>query len=126
MSDPAKSSDDRPLVTLSVSELREIVREIVRAELATANNGQGKDQGNFKLFYSTEEAAGMLGVEESWLAVRARAKEVPCKMIGRYRRFTIENINAIKQSPLAPRPAKKRKPKKTSRPSSLHKTAPSP
>jgi excisionase family DNA binding protein len=108
MKDPAKSSDDRLLVTLSVSELREILREIVRAELATANNIQGKgDQA--KLFYTTKEAADMLSVEESWLAARARAGKVPHKTVGRYRRFSIEDINAIRQSPPTPIPAKKRK-----------------
>jgi excisionase family DNA binding protein len=94
MSDPAKSRDDRLLVTLSVSELR----DLIRAEVATAKSGRES-----KLLYTTKEAAAMLNIEESWLAAKARAGEIPHRMLGHYRYFSMDDIDAIIQQS-APKP----------------------
>ena len=65
----------------------EIVRKIVREELAA------KPQE--KLLYSTREAAAKLGVEENWLASKARVGLVPSRQLGHYRMFSMADIEAI-------------------------------
>jgi Helix-turn-helix domain len=102
LNDPPKSTDDRLLVTLSVSELR----ELIRTEVATAKNGHEP-----KLLYNTRETAAMLNIEESWLAARARAGEIPHRMLGHYRYFSIDDINTIIQN-AAPKPKLKNVKKK--------------
>jgi len=80
------SPDYRMLVSLTVDELVQIVRSEVSATLA------GKSD---KLLLSTKEAAAKLGVEESWLASKARAGLVPCRMLGHYRYFSMPDLEAI-------------------------------
>jgi hypothetical protein len=69
------------------------IRQVVREEIAAAAN-----EKSVKLLYTTKEAAGMLNVEESWLAVKARAGLVPCRMLGHYRYFSMADIEAIVSS----------------------------
>jgi hypothetical protein len=71
----------------------EKIREIVREEIKAAAT-----EKPVKLLYTTREAAGMLKVEESWLATRARAGLVPFRMLGHYRRFAREDVDAVKSS----------------------------
>ena len=68
----------------------EKIREIVREEIAAAAN-----EKPVKLLYSTKEAAVMLNVDESWLAAKARAGLAPCRMLGHYRYFSMQDIEAI-------------------------------
>src|SRR5262245_1156054 len=82
MSEPVKM-----IVQLTVQELGEIIEKAVGRALAN-----GKPD---KLLYSTEEAAAKLGVEESWLAAKARAGLVPSRMLGQYRKFSMGDIEAI-------------------------------
>jgi hypothetical protein len=76
------------------------IRTVVRQEIAAASN-----EKTVKLLYTTKEAAEMLGlvrfkdgvkrVDESWLANKARAGLVPCRMLGHYRYFSMADIEAI-------------------------------
>lgn len=68
----------------------EKIREIVREEIKAAAT-----EKPVKLLYTTREAAGMLNVEESWLAVKARAGLVPFRMLGHYRYFSMSDIETI-------------------------------
>jgi hypothetical protein len=82
MSDPAKNPFDAIL---------DAIRQVVRNEVSAAFASQKPE----KLLYNTREAAVMLGVEESWLATRARAKLVPFRKMGHYRLFSLSDIEAI-------------------------------
>jgi hypothetical protein len=82
MSESAKNPFD-----IFLDAIRQVVRNEVDAALS-------KRQPQ-KLLYTTKEAAVMLNVEESWLAIRARAKLVPFRMMGHYRYFSISDIEAI-------------------------------
>jgi hypothetical protein len=68
-------------------KIREIVREEIKAALAKREPE--------KLLYTTKEAASILNVEESWLAVKARAGLVPFRMLGHYRYFSMADIEMI-------------------------------
>ena len=68
----------------------EKIREIVREEIKAAAH-----EKPVKLLYTTREAAAMLNVEESWLASKARAGLVPFRMLGHYRYFSMQDIEAI-------------------------------
>ena len=81
------------LVSLTVDELVEIVRSEVSAALADKSD---------KLLLSTKEAAVKLGVEESWLASKARAGLVPCRMLGHYRYFSMSDLEMIVDSHYVP------------------------
>jgi Helix-turn-helix domain len=74
------------------------IREVVRQEIAVALTKSRPE----KLLYTTREAADMLGVEESWLATKARAGLVPCRMLGHYRYFSMSDIDAIVASASVP------------------------
>ena len=67
------------------------IRLVVAEEIAKALDKRKPA----KLQYSTAEAAAMLNVPESWLASKARAGEIPHRMMGHYRVFTMQDINAI-------------------------------
>ena len=79
MSEPAKNPFD---------PFFEKIREIVREEIAAARPQE-------KMLYTTKEAAAKLGIEENWLASRARAGLVPHRMLGHYRYFSMADIQAI-------------------------------
>ena len=82
MSEPIQNPFD-----LLLERFREVMREEIEAAFAKRRPE--------KLLYSTKEAADMLGVEESWLATRARAKLIPFRMMGHNRRFSLADIEAI-------------------------------
>jgi excisionase family DNA binding protein len=86
VSEPAKSPD-RMIVTLSVSDLEQIVEAAVERSLEKRKPA--------KLMFSTAEAAEMLGVPDSWLADRARKGEIPHRMMGHYRLFSLQDIEQI-------------------------------
>lgn len=80
--------DDKLIVTMSVSELRQLVRD----EIARA---QPKPE---KLLYTTAEAAALLSLKKSWIATAARKGEIPCTRKGHYVLFTKEQIRAIAET----------------------------
>jgi hypothetical protein len=80
-------SDNKMLVQLSTAELETLIERAVTKAL--------DKQRPAKLLFNTEEAAAMLGVPKTWLAGRARAGEVPHRMLGHYRLFSLEDIQAI-------------------------------
>jgi len=77
----------RMIVTLNIGDLERIVEAAVQRALAN-----GKPD---KLLYPTREAAQKIGCEESWLASKARAGLVPCRILGRYRYFSVSDIEMI-------------------------------
>jgi hypothetical protein len=85
---PEKSGDDM-IVTLRVSELRQIVREQVRAELLA------QQPPVRKIVYPLKEAAEMLSVPPTWLAAKARAGEIQCVRLGHYVTFTEEDLRGF-------------------------------
>jgi hypothetical protein len=71
--------------------LLEQFRLIVRDEIAAALAKRGPK----KLLFTTEETAAILNVDKSWLATKARAGLVPCRMLGHYRYFAMSDIESI-------------------------------
>ena len=55
-----------------------------------------------KLLYSTKEASERIGCDENWLASRARAGLVPYRTLGKYRYFSMSDIEAIIDNSLVP------------------------
>lgn len=43
---------------------------------------------------TADEVAARLGVPKSWVWARARADEIPCVRLGRYRRFREDAVDA--------------------------------
>jgi excisionase family DNA binding protein len=48
-----------------------------------------------KLLYTVEEAASQLGLKPSWLYERTRRNELPCRRLGKYLRFSEEDLQDI-------------------------------
>jgi hypothetical protein len=82
MSEPTPNPFD-----LLIDQIRTVVREEIAAALAKRSPE--------KLLYTTKEAAGMLNVDESWLATKARAGLVPSRQLGHYRYFSMADIELI-------------------------------
>jgi excisionase family DNA binding protein len=87
----ADVQDDKLIVTMSVGELRQLVRD----EIARA---QPKPE---KLLYTTAEAAALLSLKKSWIATAARKGEIPCTRKGHYVLFTRQQIEEIARSTAA-------------------------
>jgi excisionase family DNA binding protein len=51
-----------------------------------------------KLFYTIEEAAARLGMKVSWLYERTRRRAIPHRRLGKYIRFTEEDLRAISEA----------------------------
>jgi excisionase family DNA binding protein len=83
MSEPAKSPFDL---------LLDQIRVVVRQEVQAASSGNSTPA---KLLFTTKEAATMLNIEESWLAAKARAGQIPHRMLGHYRFFSRDDIDTI-------------------------------
>jgi excisionase family DNA binding protein len=80
-------TDETMIVTMTVSDLRAIVREEV--------TGAVKNQSKPKLTYTTAEAAGILNVPETWLATAARDGKIPSLKIGHYVRFRASDLETF-------------------------------
>ena len=80
----SEQANNRMLVTLTVDELR----EIIRAEMAASKK-------TVKLLYTTDEAAELCNVKPSWLAWAARSGKVNCRRLGHYVRFTLDDLEAL-------------------------------
>ena len=48
-----------------------------------------------RLLFTVEQAAERLGVPKSWLYERTRHNAVPCRRLGKYVRFSAEDLSAI-------------------------------
>ena len=51
-----------------------------------------------KIFYTVEEAAARLGMKPSWLYERTRRKAIPHRRLGKYVRFTEDDLRAISEA----------------------------
>ena len=80
----SEQPNTRMLVTLTVGELREIIRAEVAASEKTV-----------KLLYTTDEAAELCNVKPSWLAWAARSGKVNCRRLGHNVRFVIEDLQEL-------------------------------
>ena len=80
-------SDATMIVTLTVSQLR----DVIRAEIAALESSQAKP----KLLYTTEQAAELCSVPATWLAAKAREGKVRCRRLGSYVRFTIDDLQDL-------------------------------
>lgn len=89
MSDPSKNPFD-----LLLDQIRAVIAE----EIAKALD-KPKPQ---KLQFTTREAADMINVPESWLAAKARAGEIPHRMMGHYRMFSLGDLQEILDSGRVP------------------------
>ena len=78
------SEQSKMIVTLTVDELR----ELIRAEVAASKK-------NVKLLYTTDEAAELCGVKSSWLAWAARSGKVNCRRLGHNVRFTLGDLQEL-------------------------------
>ncbi len=87
MNEPSHINDSSLAVTLTVGQLREIVRVEI---LAASQNGNQEP----KLLYNMKEAARLLGVPETWLGRAARQGLVPCVRMGHYVRFTANDLES--------------------------------
>ena len=72
--------DSSPSVTLSVGQLREIIREEVHKSV----NGNA----NLDPLLDAEEVAKILGVDTAYVYSLARAKKIPSIKLGQYRKFS--------------------------------------
>ena len=54
-----------------------------------------------KMFYTVEEAAARLGLRVSWLYERTRRKAIPHRRLGKYVRFTEDDLRAISDAAAA-------------------------
>ena len=77
------------LVDALRAEIKGLFREVLREEMAGQNGNQEP-----KLLYNMKEAASLLTVPETWLGRAARQGIVPCVRMGRYVRFTANNLEA--------------------------------
>ena len=77
-------SDSTMIVTLTVSQLR----DVIRGEIAALKESNAKP----KLLYTTQEAAELCGVPSTWLASAARTGKVKCRRLGSYVRFTLDDL----------------------------------
>ena len=53
------------------------------------------DDGGERWVFTPAEAAGLLGVRESWLRRKAAARVVPCTFLGKHLRFSRADLEAI-------------------------------
>ena len=80
------------LVTLSVSELRELVREAVREELS---GGKAVGPAREGKFLSVDKLAEILDVPRSWVYSRLSrrdGKQIPHVRVGKYRKFLLSEV----------------------------------
>ncbi len=63
------------------------------AELAGNVPGSGVNMG--RVFLTVDEAAARLGVKRSWIYERTRRNTIPHRRLGKFVRFTEQDIRAI-------------------------------
>ena len=80
----SEQANNRMLVTLTVDELREVIRGEIAASKKTV-----------KLLYTTDEAAELCNLKPSWLAWAARSRKVNCRRLGHNVRFTLEDLQEL-------------------------------
>lgn len=80
-----------------------------RSDEATSIATTVAGDGNERVLYTAEQAAGMLQVRPSWLRRKAAARAVPCRFLGKHLRFSRADIQAIADaSARLPRPERRR------------------
>ena len=75
-------SDSRLAVTLTVAELRELIRE----EIQALQNGKEAE------LLTPEQLAGRLAVPLSWVYEQSRQGNIPTHRMGRYIRFDLREV----------------------------------
>jgi excisionase family DNA binding protein len=69
--------------------LRPLIRAVVLAVLAEVG------QGTVPRLYDPDQAAALLSVPKRWLYERTSAKTIPHQRLGKFIRFTDEDLRAI-------------------------------
>jgi excisionase family DNA binding protein len=66
------------------------------ANIGQHHTGSSVDgSGASRLLYTVQEAAAKLNVPPSWLYARTRTDEIPLRRLGKYIRFTDDDVAAI-------------------------------
>jgi excisionase family DNA binding protein len=81
------NGEERMIVTMTIADLREIVREELQAVSAS-----GKPE---PLLLDTDEAAQFLNVPPTWLASMAREQKIKSVKLGHYVRFARADLEAF-------------------------------
>jgi len=90
MSEPNTATENSKLaVTLSVGELRELVRGEIQEALGRNGNGP---------LLTPEELAQQLKVPLSWVYESSRQRKIPTHRMGRYIRFSLVEVIASQQT----------------------------
>lgn len=70
--------------------------------MATLDSGGGTETGvepvtgcRESLLFTSARAAELLAVRESWLRRKAGRREIPCTFVGKYFRFSADDLRAI-------------------------------
>lgn len=79
-------SDSALLVTLTVEQLRELIREEIRAAIGPDGSA------TLDALLNAEQVAKILGVEPAYVYSQARVKKIPSIKIGKYRKFSPSQI----------------------------------
>ena len=90
-----KDPNDRPIVTLTLKELEELMVKAVKTALINAPPP--------KVQYTLDEAAALLNVTPTWLAEKCRNGEVPYHRLAHHYRFTSEDIDKFLASTVRPK-----------------------
>jgi excisionase family DNA binding protein len=78
--------DERMIVTLTIAELRDFVRQELQAVSANGKPGP--------LLLDTEQAAAFLNVPATWLASMAREGKIKSVKLGHYVRFARADLES--------------------------------
>ena len=90
MTEPNTATENSKLaVTLSVGELRELIRGEVQEAIGRNGNGQ---------LLTPEQLAEQLKVPRSWVYERSRQGKIPTHRIGRYIRFSLVEVIASQRT----------------------------
>ncbi len=85
MSDPSNINNSSLAVTLTVGQLREIVREEIQAT---------NQDGHQTELLTAEKLAERLKIPVSWVYEQSRQENIPTHRLGRYIRFNLHEVLA--------------------------------
>ena len=90
-------SESHNLPSLFAEALLQLIREAVRAEIQSLNS-----TSNLQTLLTPEELAERLNVPISWVYEQSRQNKIPTHRVGRYIRFSLEEVLAHQKN--SPRP----------------------
>ena len=108
MADPVPKQDSRMAVQLTVEELRQVVRE----ELKAALNGNGNGRIADKEWLKAKELAELYGKPKTWFEERGRAGDIARNKSGRHVIFKKADVEAYLEQHLKKEPIVRKKRRK--------------